>query len=104
MSFCESHRCEIPNSLFRRFMCPEKYSCNVNFFVEVECPPNACGTNTVCKVVHGAPTCSCLDEFSGDPLTGCRHECESSDECGSEGRCTNFKCYPDVVPGGKYMN
>ncbi|KAG4068168.1 hypothetical protein HA402_001593 [Bradysia odoriphaga] len=66
---------------------------------EVKCPPNVCGNNTKCKVLHGATTCSCLDEFVGDPLTGCSLECESSDECGSEGRCTNFKCYPDVEPG-----
>ncbi|XP_037042825.1 neurogenic locus notch homolog protein 1-like [Bradysia coprophila] len=67
---------------------------------EEECPPNACGNNTVCKVLRSAPRCTCLNEYVGNPMIGCHRECESNDECGSEGRCTNFLCYPDVAPGG----
>lgn len=38
------------------------------------------------------PTCSCLAGYTGSPLSGCRHECESDHECGGQESCTNFRC------------
>lgn len=30
--------------------------------------------------------------YVGNPLSGCRHECESDGECGSQEHCKDFKC------------
>lgn len=30
--------------------------------------------------------------YVGNPLSGCRHECESDGECGSQENCKDFKC------------
>lgn len=38
------------------------------------------------------PTCSCLSGFTGSPLSGCRHECESDSECGAQENCKDFRC------------
>lgn len=32
----------------------------------------ACGINAECKVVHHTPSCFCLSEYTGNPLTACR--------------------------------
>lgn len=68
---------------------------NNNFFsvlLEELCHPSPCGANTKCSVVTGVPTCSCLPGFTGSPLSGCRHECESDGECGAQEFCKDFKC------------
>ncbi|XP_055307559.1 protein jagged-1-like isoform X2 [Sitodiplosis mosellana] len=51
-----------------------------------------CGANTKCEVVNGVPTCSCLRGYVGSPLSGCRHECESDYDCGSQQYCQDYKC------------
>lgn len=66
------------------------------FFVvsisEEQCHPSPCGQNTKCEVVSGTPTCSCLRGYTGSPLSGCRHECETDGECGGQEMCKDFKC------------
>lgn len=56
------------------------------------CHPSPCGQNTQCEVVNGIPTCKCLPGYHGSPIAGCRHECETSSECGSNLACIEFKC------------
>lgn len=60
--------------------------------VEELCHPSPCGQNTKCEVINTTPTCSCLSGYVGNPLSGCRHECESDGECGSQEMCKDFKC------------
>lgn len=60
--------------------------------LEEQCRPSPCGQNTKCEVIGGTPTCSCLPGYTGSPLSGCRHECESDGECGGQEFCQNFKC------------
>lgn len=62
------------------------------YVAEEQCRPSPCGANTKCEVIGGTPTCSCLQGFTGSPLSGCRHECESDGECGAQESCQNFKC------------
>lgn len=33
-----------------------------------------------------------ISGYVGNPLSGCRHECESDGECGSQENCKDFKC------------
>lgn len=61
------------------------------------CQPSPCGPNAVCRVVNGAPSCSCLPEFIGIP-PGCKPECISNGECPSHQACINQKCR-DPCPG-----
>lgn len=61
-------------------------------YAEEQCHPSPCGQNTKCEVISGVPTCSCLAGFTGSPLSGCRHECESDGECGGQEMCKDFRC------------
>lgn len=69
-----------------------KRFCFSSHETEEQCHPSPCGQNTKCQVVNGVPTCSCLPGFTGSPLNGCRHECESDGECGAQEFCKDFKC------------
>jgi len=51
-----------------------------------------CGPNTKCRVDSGRAICSCEATYTGNPLTGCRHECEVDSECGGGQACLDFKC------------
>lgn len=35
--------------------------------------PGVCGVNAICKTLNHNPTCSCIDGYTGDPLSSC-HE------------------------------
>lgn len=70
-------------------------------FTEDLCKPSPCGANTKCEVLSGQPTCSCLATYTGSPLSGCRHECESDNECGSQEYCNNWKCTKSCSQCGK---
>ena len=61
------------------------------------CEPSPCGPNAECRVINGAPSCSCLSEFIGAP-PNCRPECVSNSECPSQFACMNKKCR-DPCPG-----
>lgn len=70
-------------------------------FAEDLCEPSPCGVNTKCEVVNDQPVCSCLESFIGNPLIGCRHECDNDDDCGSQEFCHNFKCLQSCSQCGK---
>lgn len=63
-----------------------------NWFLEELCHPSPCGPNTECTVINDVPTCSCLPGYHGQPLTGCKHECDSDRDCSGNQLCQNFKC------------
>lgn len=63
-------------------------------------PWGPCGQNTKCEVISGVPTCSCLKGYVGSPLSGCRHECESDYDCGSQEFCKDFKCHQSCTQCG----
>lgn len=60
--------------------------------VEQPCNPSPCGTNAVCKELHGAGSCACYDGYVGDPYVGCRPECVQNSECAWDKACVNNKC------------
>lgn len=60
--------------------------------LEELCNPSPCGPNTECNVINNVPTCSCLPGYRGQPLTGCRHECEADTDCSGSMFCKNYKC------------
>lgn len=61
-------------------------------WIEEACHPSPCGQNTRCEVINGTPTCSCIKGYFGNPISGCRHECESDHDCGGQEYCKDFKC------------
>jgi hypothetical protein len=67
------------------------------------CHPSPCGSNAICKERHGAGSCSCLPEYTGDPYTGCRPECVSNSDCDRTKACSNNKC-KDPCPGACGVN
>ena len=62
------------------------------------CNPSPCGSNTICKEKNGAGSCTCQDQYFGDPYIGCRPECVSNNDCSREKACVNNKCI-DPCPG-----
>lgn len=61
------------------------------------CTPSPCGPNSVCQMINGFPTCSCRDNYIGNP-PNCRPECTINSECKSNEACINQKCR-DPCPG-----
>ncbi|KAF0298054.1 Neurogenic locus notch 3 [Amphibalanus amphitrite] len=69
--------------------------------VEVErdpCEPTPCGPNTKCTSNNGVGVCSCLPNYQGNPIVGCRPECTSNDDCPLDKACGLQKCI-DPCPG-----
>lgn len=66
------------------------------------CSPTPCGTNTNCRVENGRAVCSCRDGYFGNPIDGCKHECESDFECSSNKACINFRCDDPCSSCGTY--
>lgn len=65
------------------------------------CQPSPCGPNAECRERNGAAACFCVRGFEGDPFDrtrGCRHECDSNQDCESALSCVGFKCI-DPCPG-----
>lgn len=58
------------------------------------CNPSPCGPNAVCR----SGMCSCLPEYQGDPIMGCRPECTINEDCPRNQACRNNKCR-DVCMG-----
>ena len=58
------------------------------------CNPSPCGANAKC--LDGV--CSCIPEHHGDPYTGCRPECLTSNDCPRDKSCLRNKCV-DPCPG-----
>ena len=38
------------------------------------------------------PICSCKPNFVGNPLQGCRYECERDNDCSAHQKCEQFRC------------
>lgn len=62
------------------------------------CNPSPCGPNALCKEYNGAGSCTCIDDFYGDPYLGCRPECVMNTDCATYSICFNNKCV-DPCPG-----
>lgn len=61
-----------------------------------ECDTNPCGENAVCKDTLGSFTCTCKEDYTGDPFKGCVDidECQVLEKpCGPHAICEN------AVPG-----
>lgn len=61
------------------------------------CQPSPCGPNSRCQPVGDSPSCSCLENFFGQP-PNCRPECVTNSECSSNNVCRNNRCV-DPCPG-----
>ena len=58
------------------------------------CIPFPCGANANCD--NGV--CTCLPEYFGNPITGCRPECVLNTDCSRDKACIRNKCQ-DPCPG-----
>lgn len=58
------------------------------------CIPFPCGANANCD--NGV--CTCLPEYFGNPITGCRPECLLNTDCSRDKACIRNKC-EDPCPG-----
>ena len=43
-------------------------------------------------------------DYIGNPLQGCRRECESSRDCSAQQECVQFRCLAACREGGKYIS
>ena len=67
------------------------------------CNPSPCGANAVCRQRQGAGSCTCLQDYFGDPYTGCRPECILNTDCPRDKACVNNKCR-NPCPGSCGLN
>jgi hypothetical protein len=67
------------------------------------CNPSPCGGNAVCRELNGAGSCTCVQDYFGDPYSGCRPECVTNSECPRDKSCVNNKC-KDPCPGTCGLN
>lgn len=57
------------------------------------CNPSPCGPNAKCD--NGI--CSCLNEYHGDPYSGCRPECILNTDCNKNKACIRNKCVDPCI-------
>jgi len=76
--------CEIDNE------CAHDQVCS-NYKCENPCE-NLCGDNAKCTVRNHRATCSCPEDFLGDPFTRCYPECVEHEECPRHKACFSFRC------------
>lgn len=62
------------------------------------CYPNPCGANAVCREQNNAGSCTCIQDYIGNPYEGCRPECVLNSDCPSNKACIRNKC-SDPCPG-----
>ena len=57
-------------------------------------PCSTCGPNSKCQIDDDGNNerCVCLDNYIGDPLTGCRPECLLNTDCPKTKACVSGKC------------
>lgn len=61
-----------------------------------ECVQNPCGKNAICTDTVGSFTCSCKEDYTGDPYRGC----VDIDECSAlEKPCGNYAICENADPG-----
>lgn len=58
------------------------------------CSQSPCGSNAICD--NGS--CTCQENYFGDPFSGCRPECVLNTDCGQNRACLRNKCI-DPCPG-----
>jgi len=56
------------------------------------CVPFPCGANAICREQNGAGSCTCMQNYYGDPYIGCRPECIQNSDCSPSKACVNTKC------------
>lgn len=56
------------------------------------CSTLPCGANAECREHNGAGSCTCLQNYYGDPYIGCKPECLQSSDCNLNKACINTKC------------
>lgn len=55
------------------------------------CQPSPCGPNSICEVKNNNPSCTCKEEYNGQPPY-CKPECISNSECAPHLACIKQKC------------
>lgn len=66
--------------------------------IATPCTPSPCGANAICRVLQNAGSCSCSQDYVGNPYEGCRPECTLNSDCPSNQACIGLKC-KDPCPG-----
>lgn len=61
---------------------------------EDPCNPSPCGANAICR----DGSCTCMQNYFGDPYSGCRPECVLNSDCDRTKACINQRCI-DPCPG-----
>lgn len=56
------------------------------------CSTTTCGCNSICREHNGVGSCTCMQDYFGDPYIGCRPECLQSFDCPFNFACINAKC------------
>lgn len=78
------------------------FFCNSALHVAPEpsspCVPSPCGPNAICKERNGAGSCTCIQDYIGNPYESCRPECVVDTDCPSNKACFNSRCQ-DPCPG-----
>lgn len=62
------------------------------------CVPSPCGANAICKEQNGIGSCTCIEDYTGNPYESCRPECVINTDCPSNRACIRNKCQ-DPCPG-----
>lgn len=62
------------------------------------CVPSPCGSNAICREQNGAGSCSCIENYFGNPYEGCRPECVIDSDCQQNKACLKNQCQ-DPCPG-----
>lgn len=71
---------------------------DISLDIRKPCEPSPCGTNAICRESNGVGSCSCLQDYIGDPYEGCRPECTQNSDCSKTMACMGLKCR-DPCPG-----
>lgn len=61
------------------------------------CNPSPCGSNAICRNRNGAGSCTCIQDYFGDPYINCRPECVQNSDCVSTKSCVNMKCVDPCI-------
>lgn len=89
----------IPKPIISKFMTRTNRIRFSNYIIAAKpqvvdkCNPSPCGQNTVCN--NGV--CTCLSEYQGNPLVGCRPECVLNNDCPRNKACVRNKCVDPCI-------
>lgn len=61
------------------------------------CSPSPCGANAICTEKNGAGSCTCMQNYRGDPYISCRPNCLSNSDCPRHKSCVNTKCVDPCI-------